>query len=139
MGYIMDLRKELGHRPLIMAGAGVVILNSENEILLQKRADNGFWGYPAGSMELGESFEECAKREAFEESGINCDELDPVNADIIRKVMNGTPSCGIVMKSGSSGHTSAAGEKKDHPCRITDAPFRSDPVNGTSIESVLTY
>ena len=75
MDYIMDLRKELGHRPLIMAGACVLFINEKNEILLQERADNHYWGYPGGSMELGESFEECAKREAFEESGLIADEL----------------------------------------------------------------
>ena len=76
MGYIMDLRKVLGHQPLIMAAAAVLIINDKNEILLQKRADNSLWGYPGGSMELGESFIECARREAFEESGIICDELE---------------------------------------------------------------
>lgn len=75
MGYILDLRKELGTRPLIMAGAGVIIINEKDEILLQKRADNGYWGYPAGSMELGESFEECARREVLEETGLVCGKL----------------------------------------------------------------
>ena len=76
MGYILDLRKELGHRPLIMAAAAVIIINEKGEILLQKRADNHYWGYPGGSMELGESFEECAKREVEEETGLICDELE---------------------------------------------------------------
>ena len=76
MGYILDLRKELGSRPLIMAGAGVILLNEKNEILLGKRTDNGYWDYPAGSMELGESFEECARREVFEETGLTCGKLE---------------------------------------------------------------
>ncbi len=80
MGYFLDLRKELGqercHRPLIMAGAGILFVNDKNEILLQKRADNGFWGWPGGSLELGESFEEAAIREAQEESGLICDEIE---------------------------------------------------------------
>ena len=50
MGYIMDLRKYVGHQPLIMTSACVLILNSKNQVLLQKRTDNGFWGYPGGSM-----------------------------------------------------------------------------------------
>ena len=45
-------------------------INKDNRILLQKRADNGFWGLPAGSMELGESFEACARREVMEETGL---------------------------------------------------------------------
>lgn len=76
MGYISELRKELGTRPLIMAGAGVIIINDKNEILLGKRTDNGYWDYPAGSMELGESFEECARREVFEETGLTCGKLE---------------------------------------------------------------
>ncbi|MBO4876473.1 MAG: NUDIX hydrolase [Ruminococcus sp.] len=76
MGYILDLRKEVGSRPLIMAGAGVILVNGKNEILLQKRSDNGCWDYPAGSMELGESFEECARREVLEETGLVCGKLE---------------------------------------------------------------
>ena len=76
MGYILDLRKELGSRPLIMAGAGVIIINDKNEILLGKRTDNGYWDYPAGSMEIGESFEECARREVLEETGLTCGKLE---------------------------------------------------------------
>lgn len=76
MGYILDLRNKLGNRPLIMAGAGVIIINDKNEILLGKRTDNGYWDYPAGSMELGESFEECARREVFEETGLTCGKLE---------------------------------------------------------------
>ena len=76
MGYILDFRKELGSRPVIMAGAGVILLNEKNEILLGRRTDNGCWDYPAGSMELGESFEECACREVLEETGLTCGELE---------------------------------------------------------------
>lgn len=76
LGYIMNLRKVVGHRPLIMPGAGVFVINDKGEILLEKRADNGLWDFPAGAMELGESFEECARREVFEETGIECGELE---------------------------------------------------------------
>ncbi len=72
MGYIMDLRKYVGHQALIMVGACVLILNEKKEVLLQRRTDNGFWAYPGGSMEPGESFEECAKREVLEETGLEC-------------------------------------------------------------------
>ena len=76
MGYIMELRKVLGSRPLIMAGTGVIIVNEKNQVLLGRRTDNGFWDYPGGSMELGESFEECARREVLEETGLTCGKLE---------------------------------------------------------------
>lgn len=76
MGYIFELRKKWGHDPIVLTGAGVIVVNSRNEILLGRRADNGYWAYPAGSMELGESFEECARRETLEESGILCGDLE---------------------------------------------------------------
>ena len=76
MGYIFDIRKKLGHDPIILTGAGVVLVNDKNEILLGRRADNGYWAYPAGSMELAESFEECARRETEEETGLLCGDLE---------------------------------------------------------------
>ena len=76
MGYILELRRTLGSRPIIMAGAGVILLNDKNEILLGRRTDNGYWDYPAGSMELGESFEECTRREVLEETGLACGKLE---------------------------------------------------------------
>ncbi|MEK4348339.1 NUDIX hydrolase [Paenibacillus sp. FSL P4-0184] len=73
--YIMELRKLVGSRPLIMAGA-CVLLCSEQQLLLQRRTDNGCWGLPGGSMELGETLEEVAKRELFEETGLQAKELE---------------------------------------------------------------
>lgn len=42
--YILDLRKTVGHRPLLQVGASVIVVDSEGRILLQKRRDNGLWG-----------------------------------------------------------------------------------------------
>ena len=75
MGYVDDLRKKLGSAPIIMTSAGVLIFNAQGQLLLQRRSDNHLWAYPGGSMELGESFEECARREALEETGLYCIEL----------------------------------------------------------------
>ena len=76
MGYIFDIRKKWGHDPIILTGDGVILINDNNEILLGRRADNGYWAYPAGSMELAESFEECARRETLEETGLLCGKLE---------------------------------------------------------------
>lgn len=68
--YIMDLRKIVGHRPLLQVGASVIVENEKGEVLLQKRADNHCWGYAGGSVELDEVVEEAARRELLEETGL---------------------------------------------------------------------
>ncbi|MGE1026938.1 NUDIX hydrolase [Bacillus sp. GMs2/2] len=71
MDYVTGLRKIVGHRPLILVGAVVILIDEENRILLQKRKEpNGLWGIPGGLMELGESIENTAKREIHEETGL---------------------------------------------------------------------
>ncbi len=79
MGYIMDLRKFVGKRPILMPAAGAAIINENNEILLQRRTDNKCWGIPGGSMELGETFEETATREVKEETGLKVNSLELFN------------------------------------------------------------
>ena len=39
--YIMDMRKRVGHIPLMQCGASVIVENERGEILLQQRSDNG--------------------------------------------------------------------------------------------------
>lgn len=73
--YIMDLRKLVGHRPLLQVGASVIVENERGEVLLQKRADNHCWGYAGGSVELDEVVEEAAKRELLEETGLTALDL----------------------------------------------------------------
>lgn len=75
MGYISELRQMVGTRPLIMAGACVLLLDGQNRLLLQQRTDNGLWGLPGGALEPGETMEEVAARELFEETGLKAGEL----------------------------------------------------------------
>ena len=74
--YIMDLRRIVGKRPLLQCAASVIIINEEGELLLGKRTDNQKWGYAGGSMNLGESVEDCARRELLEEMNLIADELE---------------------------------------------------------------
>lgn len=75
MGYIQELRKLVGTRPIIMMGVSVLVFNEKNELLMQKRSDTGDWGVIGGALELGESTEEAAHRELFEEAGLTANEL----------------------------------------------------------------
>ena len=75
-GYIKEMRKYVGHAPIMTCACGVIIENDNGEILLQKRQDNGRWAIIGGSMEMGESFEEAVKREAKEESGLSLGKLE---------------------------------------------------------------
>ena len=73
--YIKEMRKDVGHAPLMVTSCGVIIENDKGEILLQKRRDNGCWAILGGAMEIGEKFTEAAKREVYEEAGIEIGEL----------------------------------------------------------------
>lgn len=75
MGYIMNLRKFVGHRPLLQVGASVIVVDEQERILLQLRRDNNTWGYSGGSVELDENVETAAKRELYEETGLVADDL----------------------------------------------------------------
>lgn len=57
-------------RPKI--GIGVIIQNEEGHILIGKRMGSHapYYSIPGGHLELGETFEEAAKKEVFEETGL---------------------------------------------------------------------
>ena len=70
MNYVLRMRRVIGHKPLILVGANVLVLDGARRVLLQRRTDNGLWGLPGGAMEPGETLEETARREVREETGL---------------------------------------------------------------------
>lgn len=75
MAYIKKIREKVGHEPLILTSASGALLNDQNEVLLQARADTGDWGFPGGYMEYGETFSDTVKREFKEDAGF---EIEPM-------------------------------------------------------------
>lgn len=75
MEYIQSLRQHIGHAPILMIGAAILISDEQNRLLLMKRSDSGCWGPPGGAVEPGEVVEKAAKREALEESGLQVGEM----------------------------------------------------------------
>ena len=71
MGYVSDLRKKVGHTPLMAPAAMAIIYDEEKRaILLERRTDNGLWCVPGGALELGEDFIDGLKREIKEETNL---------------------------------------------------------------------
>ncbi|MFK7601600.1 NUDIX domain-containing protein [Deinococcus sp. SM5_A1] len=75
--YLMDLRKLVGAHPLFAPGANVLVTNEKNRLLLL-RGGTGGWTLPGGGLEPGESFEDCARRELLEETGLRAETLEPL-------------------------------------------------------------
>ncbi|SEJ28055.1 ADP-ribose pyrophosphatase YjhB, NUDIX family [Bhargavaea ginsengi] len=74
MGYIEEIRKLTGSRPLLLTGVGVGVLDDKGRVFLKQGFD-GRWGLPGGFMELDETAEEAGRREVLEETGIEIDGL----------------------------------------------------------------
>ena len=75
MDYILQLRQYIGHRPILLVGAAVLVLDEKNRLLMMKRSDIKCWGIPGGGMEPGELIEDVAKREALEETNLEIGEM----------------------------------------------------------------
>ena len=73
--YVKTMRSMIGTKPLLICGASVIVIR-DGHILLQKRKDNGCWGYHGGCLELGERLEDAAKRELYEETGLKVNSMN---------------------------------------------------------------
>lgn len=64
------MQREYPDRPLVAVG---VVVQRKGEVLIAKRGkqpSKGLWSIPGGAVELGETVEEAAIREVWEECGI---------------------------------------------------------------------
>ena len=53
----------------------VILFNKDHQVLLEERADDGYFDFPGGGLDENESPIDGAKRELFEETGLIADEL----------------------------------------------------------------
>jgi 8-oxo-dGTP diphosphatase len=63
---------------IIRVGTGVIVLNDKNQLLAGKRKSKhgeGTWGLVGGHVDFGETLEECAYREALEETGLEIGDI----------------------------------------------------------------
>lgn len=100
MSYIGQMRKYIGHQPMLSAGATVVVIK-DNKILLNLRSDTNTWGIPGGAIELGETLEETATRELEEETNLDCNSFTLLNVfsgkDFYFKYPNGDELYSVVV------------------------------------------
>jgi 8-oxo-dGTP pyrophosphatase MutT (NUDIX family) len=54
----------------LVPAAGVLAINADGHVLLQRRRDTGQWAIPMGKQEIGETVTQCAERETREETGV---------------------------------------------------------------------
>ncbi len=69
--------------------AAAAIFDDQGRILLHQRTDNGRWALPGGTMETGETADQCVIREVKEETGFDVEVVrligvysDPVHTTI---------------------------------------------------------
>ena len=77
--YWADLRRLVGpDLPLFIPGSSVLVTDAAGRLLLLKHTHSGAWVLPGGKLDPGESLEDCARRELFEETGLSVTNLKRV-------------------------------------------------------------
>jgi ADP-ribose pyrophosphatase YjhB (NUDIX family) len=55
----------------IVVAVTAAVRNTQGELLLIERTDNGLWALPGGAQDIGESVVQAARREVYEETGVD--------------------------------------------------------------------
>jgi 8-oxo-dGTP diphosphatase len=78
-------RRQYPERPIV--GVGAVIVDAGKVVLVRRRFEPlaGQWSLPGGSLELGETLERGAAREALEETGLQV-EVGPI-VEVFDRIM----------------------------------------------------
>ncbi|WP_339321256.1 NUDIX domain-containing protein [Paenibacillus sp. FSL W8-0194] len=70
-----DFRQYIKKASKITVQVAILVRNNAGEMLLQQRAGAEEWGLPLGSMTPGESLEDAARRELWEETSLTAKEV----------------------------------------------------------------
>ncbi|WP_018898179.1 NUDIX domain-containing protein [Rhizobium sp. 2MFCol3.1] len=68
--YLIDLRKLIGNRLILLPAVAAVIHDEAGRLLLQEKSSGEAWSLPAGAIEPGETPREAIIREVMEETGL---------------------------------------------------------------------
>ena len=141
MGYIIELRKHIGHDPLIGVGATTLVFNDSRELLLNLRADTNTWGIPGGSMELYETIEETAIRELREETGITADQLELVTVlsgnDFYFEYPNGDKMCTVIVLFKVLNYSGSVKVSDDESKELKFFPLNNLPAMESRAERII--
>jgi len=137
----MDLRKHIGHDPLIGVGATTLVFNDKKELLLNLRTDTNSWGIPGGSMELYETIEETAIRELKEETGICANELELVTVlsgkDFYFEYPNGDKMCTVIVLFKVLNYTGTLKVSDNESKALRFFPLTNLPVMESRAEKII--
>lgn len=74
-----DFRQYIKKTSKITVQVAILVRNNAGEVLLQQRAGAEEWGLPLGSLTPGESLEDAARRELWEETSLTAKEVKLVH------------------------------------------------------------
>ncbi len=74
--------KLIGHGPMLIPHAVVILFNEENKVLFEVRADDGYLDFPGGSVDMGEEVKELLFLDVNDING----KLSPRNKKVIEDI-----------------------------------------------------
>lgn len=70
----MNMKIKVGYRPNV----AMVVINSENKVLICRRRNTQTWQFPQGGIDADEDIKEAMYRELFEEVGLSKQDIEVI-------------------------------------------------------------
>jgi 8-oxo-dGTP diphosphatase len=112
---------------LVDLRCSVVVISDERFLLVQRGGSTGDWVLPGGRPRPGESMQSCARREAFEETGV---QVNPTRIAFVGEVIDpddGRRVVELVFLASISGHSApplSRGEPGTRPAWVAATELR---------------